>query len=88
MKIKYVPHSLEYMPIYLKDKNAFLHYTCNSISNEKLNIYNITKLGFKFGCKNDKEVLLIPRDLYLKNFSNESNDILKLNLELLLKNIK
>ncbi len=84
------PHSLEYMPILINSGNYFLHYTCNSSSDEVLGKNNIEKEGDSFNCANSNEVLKIPIELYTKKgFSNLSNkEILTLNLEKLLRDLK
>ncbi len=56
------PHSLEYTAI-LNDGRVF-HYTCNPPSNEILTKHGIEAIGNKFGCKDSREVLLIPKSLY------------------------
>ncbi|MFH0808061.1 MAG: hypothetical protein V1888_00375 [archaeon] len=88
MKIGHTPHSLEYMPMYLGNKNAFLHYTCNAPGEQILSNNGVEMLGLKFGCQNDKEVLLIPEGKYSKLFnSTKDQDQMRLNLELFLKNL-
>ncbi len=84
----HTPHSLEHISMYLDNKNAFLHYTCNAPNEDILVANGINMLGFKFGCQNDKEVVLIPKDKYLEKFSPTENKYqLRLNLEILLRDM-
>ena len=90
MKKGHKPHLLECFPYFARSKNSFIHYTCNSPSREVLNKYRINSLGESFGCLNDTEVLEIPLEVYNKaGFSDISEkNILTLNLEKLIKNLK
>lgn len=84
----HIPHSLEYMPIHVPCKGV-LHYTCNAPPSEVLKKNNIEELGVKFGCLNNKEVLLLPESFYLGERPSLINkDQLKLDTEILLKNLK
>jgi hypothetical protein len=84
------PHSLECFPYFVMSKNSFIHYTCNSPSKEILEKNGITPMGKFFGCYNESEVLEIPMDIYKKEgFKGiPKKEILTLNLEKLIKNLK
>lgn len=81
------PHSLEYMPIVIGEN--VMHYTCNAPSQKILDKNDIGSLGDKFGCASPREVLRIPKKLYLKNGLTEFGDrnILQLNSENLMKRL-
>jgi len=84
------PHVLENFPVYIDSMNSFIHYTCNSPNAEVLKKYGIKLRGNEFGCKDSREVLEIPLNVY-KNagFVNSSNkDVLNINLEKLIRNLK
>ncbi len=58
------PHSLERTRL-LKNGSVF-HYTCNPPSRDILEKYGITGVGASFGCRDNNEVLLIPKEVYVK----------------------
>jgi len=84
------PHSLECFPYFVISKNSFIHYTCNPPSEEVLKKYGITQMGKSFGCLNESEVLEIPMEIYKKEGFRgvPKKEILTLNLERLVKNLK
>lgn len=84
------PHTLECFPYFVISKNSFIHYTCNSPSKEVLDKNGIISMGESFGCVNDTEVLEIPLEVYKKAGFRDipKKEILTLNLEKLIKNLK
>jgi hypothetical protein len=56
------PHSLEHTAI-LSSRQVF-HYTCNPPDQKILDRYRIKAIGDQFGCKDPREVLLIPERVY------------------------
>ena len=58
------PHSLEYT-YPLKDGRVF-HYTCNAPEKRTLDSYGIDCIGISLGCEEDREVVLIPAELFKK----------------------
>lgn len=84
------PHNLECFPYFVISKTSFVHYTCNSPSKEILDKNGITPMGESFGCANETEVLEIPLEVYKKaGFKGiPKKEVLTLNLEKLIKNLK
>jgi len=80
------PHKFDSFPIFIRGKNAIIHYTCNAPSQEVLDKYGIESIGQKFGCADTREVLQIPKSIYDKAGFSElyDKDILELNLEKLM----
>lgn len=87
--IGHKPHSLEYFPIFSESLNSFVHYTCNSPSDEVLESNGISTLGQDFGCKDCREVLKIPLNLYLSKGFKKIKDkaVLNMNLEILMRDL-
>jgi len=56
------PHSLENITQPLVD-GRIIHYTCNAPDLETCAKYGIEPIGNKFGCANEREVVLIPPDV-------------------------
>lgn len=83
------PHSLEYFPVYISSKGAFIHYTCNSPDKGILEKNGVQTKGEDFGCANETEVLEIPEKLYFKKGFEELKDqrSLKVNLERVLRDL-
>ena len=83
-------HFLEVFPYFVKGGRYFVHYTCNSPSKKVLDRNNIIPLGESFGCVNENEMLQIPLEVYKKAGFEETSkkEILTLNLERLIKNLK
>jgi len=84
------PHSLEYFPVLIKSKRTIIHYTCNSPKEEILIKNGIKPIGKEFGCISNREVLEIPLNIYKSHgFEITSNkDILQINLENMMRNLK
>jgi hypothetical protein len=57
------PHSLEHTTII--DDYVF-HYTCNPPSKSILDKYKIQQIGGDYGCRDPREVLMIPINVYKK----------------------
>ena len=55
------PHSLEYTKAL---ESGVFHYTCNPPSGEKLRKLNIICLGDDLGCRDNREVLIIPYSVF------------------------
>ena len=84
------PHSLDFFPVFISNGNYILHYTCNAPEQNVLDKYEIISVGKEYGCKDPREVLKIPLNVYKKKgFENILNkDVLKLNLEKLIRKLK
>jgi hypothetical protein len=83
------PHELEFMPV-LSNRQV-IHYTCNAPHLRSLTKNGIVCLGDKFNCVDEREVLGIPIELYLrKGFLEEifsERSLLSYNTEILLRNL-
>lgn len=70
--------------------NGFVwHYTCNAPELEVLARAGIDPIGDRYGCKDSREVLLIPQGLYKKYGLRLTNDslLLPLQSEILLRKL-
>lgn len=90
MEKEHENHLLECFPYFVISKNSFIHYTCNPPSEEVLKRNGIVSMGKSFGCLNEMEVLEIPMKVYKKEGFRgvPKKEILTLNLEKLVKNLK
>lgn len=81
------PHSLENRT-HLVDGKVW-HYTCNAPDIEVLVNNGITPIGENYGCKDPREVLFIPQELYSKYGLRLTNDplLLPLQSEILLRKL-
>lgn len=84
------PHSLESLPYFSRVSSEIMHYTCNSPPADVLKRNSIRPAGGDFNCINPNEVLIIPLSIYNKYGFHETSDreVLRLNLEKLMKNLK
>ena len=84
------PHALEYFPVSINSRDSIIHYTCNSPSKKVLDKYGIKLLGDQFGCKDAREVIEIPREVYTKSGLKDTSNkmILNINLEKLMRELK
>lgn len=85
----HIPHSLEKIfPKCYEEQGIIFHYTCNSPDYKILKKHDILPIGEKFGCKDNREVLQIPLNLYLKKgFRGTNKENIIINCEALLKNL-
>lgn len=60
------PLALEYSGLISSTQEVF-HYTCNPPAHAILDKYAIRAIGNAFGCRDPREVLMIPVDVYNKN---------------------
>ena len=86
----HTPHVLEHFPVFVESRDSIIHYSCNAPSKIILDKYNIKQLGENFGCFNTREVLEIPLKVYQKAvfFETKDKDVLQLNLEKLMRDLK
>ncbi len=85
----HTPHALEYFPLFVSSGNYLIHYTCNSPSLEILNKNNIKTRGNQFGCKDDREVLEIPAELYVNSFGTiKDKNTVNINLEKMMRDLR
>jgi hypothetical protein len=82
-------HGLE-TTAYIKSIDSVFHYTCNPPSDDILNKHNIKPIGINFNCGNNREVLIIPKELFDKFGYSVSDDknILTMNSEYLLRDLE
>ncbi len=64
-KIGQTIHALEHTKL-IKSIDAVFHYTCNPPSKDVLSQLEIKTIGDDFGCRDAREVLLIPITVYEK----------------------
>lgn len=63
-KMAQTPHLMEHTRL-LGNSKVF-HYTCNPPSLKILQKYGIESIGKNLGCRDDREVLLIPAEAYVR----------------------
>jgi hypothetical protein len=59
------PHDLE-KTVILRDEEKVWHYTCNPPDLKVLKKFKILSIGDRYGCRDVREVLLIPFSAYEK----------------------
>lgn len=85
----HTPHSLEKkFPKYYESLKAIVHYTCNAPKKEILQKHKIKPIGKDFGCIDERELLEIPLELYLKKgFRGKEKNVLSINCEKLMRDL-
>jgi hypothetical protein len=80
------PHDLE-KTIILSEEEKVWHYTCNPPDLKALSKYGIMPVGRRYGCADEREVLLIPFKAYKHYGLSVNEQSIKTTSEILLRKI-
>jgi hypothetical protein len=80
------PHDLE-KTVILRDEKKVWHYTCNPPDLKFLKKFKILPIGDRYGCRDAREVLLIPFSAYATYGLSIRDSDIKAMSEVLLRKI-